>query len=104
MLQWVFCQWIRVHTKEYGQGRKTYNNDVCVKGLTSSEYEVDYYEKFEEVIELQNHSQHNKVFLFKCYWYDTTNRGIRVDLHHALIEINSKARLYNVNNIFVFAK
>jgi hypothetical protein len=73
VLQWVFCQWIRVHTKEYGQSRKTYNNDVCVKGSTSSEYEVDYYEKLEEVIELQYHSQHNKVFLFKCYWYDITN-------------------------------
>jgi hypothetical protein len=44
------------------------------------------------------------VFLFKCYWYDTTNRGIKVDLHHVLVEINSKARLRNVNDIFVFAK
>jgi len=25
------------HTEEYGQGRKTYNNGVCVKGSTSSE-------------------------------------------------------------------
>jgi hypothetical protein len=24
------------HTKEYKHGRKTYNNDVCVKGSTSS--------------------------------------------------------------------
>ena len=23
------------HTKEYGHGRKTYNNGVCIKGLTS---------------------------------------------------------------------
>jgi hypothetical protein len=43
-------------------------------------FEVDYYEKLEEVIELQYHSKHNKVFLFKSYWYDTTNRGIRVVL------------------------
>jgi hypothetical protein len=26
------------HTKEYGQGRKTYNSGVCVKGLTSNEF------------------------------------------------------------------
>jgi hypothetical protein len=31
------------HTEEYGHGRKTYNNGVCVKGSTSSELEVDYY-------------------------------------------------------------
>jgi len=53
---------------------------------------------------LQYHSEHNRVFLFKYYWYDTTNRGIRVDPHHGLVKINSKARLYNVNDVFVFAK
>jgi len=62
------------HTGEYGQGRKTYNNGVCVKRSTSSDYEVDYYEKLEEVIELQYHSKHNIVFLFKCYWYDNTDK------------------------------
>jgi hypothetical protein len=40
------------HTKEYGHGRKLYNNDVCIKGSTCSEFEVDYYNKLEEVIEL----------------------------------------------------
>jgi hypothetical protein len=44
------------------------------------------------------------VFLFKCYWYDTTDRGIRVDPHYGLVEINSKARLHNVNDVFVFTK
>jgi hypothetical protein len=44
------------------------------------------------------------VFLFKCHWYDTTDRGIRVDPHYGLVEINSKARLRNVNDVFVFAK
>jgi hypothetical protein len=44
------------------------------------------------------------VFLFKCYWYDTTDRGIRVDPHYDLVEINSKARHRNVNDVFVFAK
>jgi hypothetical protein len=61
------------HTKKYGHGRKTYN-DVCIKGSTSSEFEVDYYGRLEEVIELQYHSDQNIVFLFKCYWYDTTDR------------------------------
>ena len=72
-------------TKEYFQGRQTYNSEVCIKGSTSNEFEVYYYEKLEEVIELQYFSQHNKVFLFKCYCYDTINRGIRVDPHHAIV-------------------
>jgi hypothetical protein len=92
------------HTEEYEHGRKTYNNDVCVKGSTSSELEVDYYDRLEKVVELQYHNEQNRVFLFKCYWYDTTNRGIRFDTHYGLVEINSEARLRNVNDVFVFAK
>ena len=45
------------HTKQYGHGRKTYNNGVCVKGSTSSELEVDYYDRLEEVVKLQYHSE-----------------------------------------------
>jgi hypothetical protein len=92
------------HTEEYRHGRKTYNSGVCIKGSTSSEFEVDYYSRLEEVIELQYHSKQNRVFLFKCYWYDTTDRGIRVDPHYGLVEINSEARHRNVNDVFVFAK
>jgi len=55
------------HTDEYGHGRKTYNNGVCIKRSTSSEFEVDYYGKLKEVVELQYHSEQNRVFLFKCY-------------------------------------
>jgi len=50
------------HTEEYGHGRKTYNNGVCVKGSTSSEFEVDYCEKLEEVVELQYHSEQKDSF------------------------------------------
>ena len=92
------------HTEEYGHGRKTYNSVVCIKGSTSSEFEVDYYGRLEEVIKLQYHSEQNIVFLFKYYWYDTTDRGIRVDPHYGLVEINSKARHHNVNDVFVFTK
>lgn len=28
------------HTEEYGQGKKTYNNRVCVMGLTSNEFKT----------------------------------------------------------------
>ena len=92
------------HTEEYENGRKTYNNGVCVKGSTTCELKVDYYGRLEEVVELQYHSEQNRVFIFKCYWYDTTDRGIRVDPYYGLVEINSKARLRNINDVFVFAK
>ena len=36
------------HTEEYGHGRKTYNNCVCIKGSTLSEFEVDYYGRLDE--------------------------------------------------------
>jgi hypothetical protein len=63
-----------------------HNNEVCIKGLTFSEFEVDYYEKLEKVIELQYQNEHNRVLLFKCYWYDTTDKGIKVDPYHDLVE------------------
>ena len=43
------------YIKEYGEGGNTYNSGVCVKGSTFNEFEVDYYSKLEEVIELQYH-------------------------------------------------
>jgi hypothetical protein len=53
------------HNKEYGHGKKTYNNVVCIKGSTSSEFEVDYYGRLEEVIKLQYHSEQNRVFFIQ---------------------------------------
>jgi hypothetical protein len=40
------------HTEEYDHCRKTYNNRICVNESTFNEFEVDYYGKLEEVIEL----------------------------------------------------
>jgi hypothetical protein len=51
------------HTEKYEHGRKTYNISFCVKESTCSEFEVDYYGKLEEVIELQYHSENNSVFI-----------------------------------------
>jgi len=92
------------HIEEYRHGRKIYNNGVSVTGSTCSEFEVDYYGKLEEVIELKYHSEQNRVFLFKCYWYDTNDKGIRVDPYYGLVEINSKAKLCNINDVFIFTK
>ena len=53
---------------------------------------------------MQYYSKHNIVFLFKCYWYDITDRRIRVNLYHGLVKINLKARPRNVNDVFIFIK
>jgi hypothetical protein len=38
------------YTEDYGEGWNSYNNEVCVKKSTF--FEVDYYHKLEEAIEL----------------------------------------------------
>jgi hypothetical protein len=58
--------------------------------LEGNKLKENYYGRLEEVIKLQYHNEQNRVFLFKCYWYEMTDRGIRVDLYYGLVEINSK--------------
>jgi hypothetical protein len=53
---------------------------------------------------LQYYSEQNIVFLFKCYWYDTTDRWIKVDPHHGLVKVNTKTKLHNVKDVLVFTK
>ena len=45
------------HTKQYGDGRKTYNS------------EVHYYGKLEKIIELQYHRSQDTLILYKYDWY-----------------------------------
>jgi hypothetical protein len=61
--EYLFNEYV-FHTEEYGQYRKIYNSGICVKRLTSNKFKVDYYGKFEEVIELQYHNKLNKVFFY----------------------------------------
>jgi hypothetical protein len=75
------------HIEEYRQSGKTYKSGVYIKGSTSNKFEFDYYGKLKEVIKLQYHNKQNKAFLFKCYWYDTIDREIRVDPYHGLFKL-----------------
>jgi len=68
-----------------------------------NKFEVDYYSKLQEVIELWYYRLEDTVFLFKCYWYNT-DREIRIDSHHGLVVIIKRDRFYNINDIFVFIK
>ncbi|GLT95222.1 hypothetical protein SLE2022_129160 [Rubroshorea leprosula] len=76
--------------------QKTYNCGVCVKGTTiNSADETDYYGVLKEVIELlyYGHSGHQEtIILFNCDWYDT-NRGIRVNVEHGIVDVNPRFKL-----------
>lgn len=78
------------------------NSGVCVLGNSWSENEVDYYGILEEVIELEYYGAGNKVVLFRCHWYDISDRGIKVYPRFGLVEINSKRKL-STNDSFILA-
>ncbi|GKV17125.1 hypothetical protein SLEP1_g27667 [Rubroshorea leprosula] len=67
-----------------------------VPGATiNSADETDYYGVLKEVIELlyYGHSGHQEtIILFNCDWYDT-NRGIRVNVEHGIVDINPGFKL-----------
>ncbi|GLU16464.1 hypothetical protein SLE2022_328970 [Rubroshorea leprosula] len=83
-------------TEEFTSTRKTYNCGVCVKGTTiNSADETDYYGVLKEVIELlyYGHSGHQEtIILFNCDWYDT-NRRIRVNVEHGIVDVNPRFKL-----------
>jgi len=91
------------YNEEYEPGRKIYNNGVCVKGSTSSEFEVHYYEKLEEVIVLQYHNEHNRVFLFKFLGDDVFQVGELVEPYWVALSIDLEENsIFCVfDNIFV---
>jgi len=44
------------------------------------------------------------MILFKCYWHDTTDKEIKVDPYHGLVETNTKPKLRNIDDIFFFCQ
>lgn len=79
------------------------NNGVCVFGSSWSENEVDYCGLLEEVLELDYYGAGNKVVLFKCHWYDTSNRGVRMHPRFGVVEINVR-RALKTNDPFILAE
>ena len=81
----------RFHTKEYNENKSTMNCGVCVKGSSYNENELDYYGIVEEIIELTYIGTHNKLFLFKCHWFDPTR--VRVDKSYSIVDVQHKSKL-----------
>ncbi|XP_020085892.1 uncharacterized protein LOC109708518 [Ananas comosus] len=81
----VFCysgyliNGFRFHTKEREETLKSQNSGVWVQG-DDGYCSRDYFGQLLDIIELQYQGS-NKVFLFKCHWWDvcTVGRGYRED-------------------------
>ncbi|KAG6499607.1 hypothetical protein ZIOFF_039397 [Zingiber officinale] len=84
---------------EHGCFNATSNYGVCVLGSTINEYEVDYYGVLEEILELNYYGLKDVIVLFKCHWYDTSDKGMKVH-RLGLVEINHKSKL-NTNDPFI---
>ncbi|XP_058002326.1 uncharacterized protein LOC131179487 [Hevea brasiliensis] len=96
-----FVNGFKFHTHDYGRDRKTLNSGVWVKGSCYNEYESDYYNLLNEVLQLEYFGVGNNIILFKCEWFDT-NKGIRVHPQNGHIEIHPKSRLAS-NDPFILA-
>ncbi|XP_042379879.1 uncharacterized protein LOC121972257 [Zingiber officinale] len=96
-----FVNGFKFETMEYGRFKATSNYGVCVLGSTINEYEVDYYGVLEEILELNYYGLKDVIVLFKCHWYDTSDKGMKVH-RLGLVEINHKSKL-NTNDPFILA-
>lgn len=64
-----------------------------MKGSCWNEYESDYYELLDEVLEVEYvGTTRCIVVLFKCTWFNTVG-GVRVDPKHNLVDVKYKSRL-----------
>ena len=91
---------IRFHTVDRDKYHRTQNSGIIVKGEHQSE-EVDFYGVLTDIIELE-YCHGNRVFMFKCDWWDFGNKntGIKKDGH--LITVNVSRRWY-MDDPFVLA-
>ena len=76
-----FTRGFLFHTQEHGEGRKTCNYGICVKGesYTNASDEADYYGILTDIIQIEYEGVVNlKITLFKCKCYDPViGRGTR---------------------------
>ncbi|OMO87017.1 hypothetical protein CCACVL1_09317, partial [Corchorus capsularis] len=98
-----FVNGYKFHTFNYGQNRETMNYGVCVKGSCYNDYDCDFYGILVEILELEYVRNGNKVVLFKCHWFDMSDRGVRVHPHYGLVEVKHASTLSS-NEPFVLAQ
>ena len=83
------------------------NSGVCVTGSNYGDAESDFYGLLEEVIELEypssSHGCPKTVVLFKCLWFDPSERGTKVHPEYRFVEVNHK-RKYQKYDPFILAQ
>lgn len=91
---------IRFHTKDREEKCSTQNSGVVVEGEHEGQM-IDFYGLLGEIIEL-SYIGKNQVILFKCDWFDLSNRsGIQIDEHN-FTSVNFSRTWYK-NDPFVLA-
>ncbi|XP_058202291.1 uncharacterized protein LOC131316843 [Rhododendron vialii] len=79
---------VRFQTKERDGCRRTQNSGIFVKGE-----ETEFYGILVDIIELQ-YCHGNRVFLFKCDWWDTSNKKTRIKKDGHLTSVNISCKWY----------
>jgi hypothetical protein len=79
--------------------RKITNNGVCTHGQTDR---VDYYERLEEIYELEYLGcKPLKPVIFKCHWFDTN--VVRWNKNLGLVEIKQSS-VYPGHDVYIVAQ
>ena len=66
----------KFHTNTHSTRKVADNSRVCVEAADESQDKDDFYDRLEEIIELEYPAMPIKrVNLFKCHWYDPTRHG-----------------------------
>ncbi|KAK9287212.1 hypothetical protein L1049_015625 [Liquidambar formosana] len=91
----------RFHTEKYGEHHRTQNSGVVVKGEHQSEEEVDFYGVLTDVIML-SYCGGNRVFLFKCDWWDIGNKKMGIHQDDHFTSVNTARKWYG-DDPFVLA-
>ncbi|KAG2322926.1 hypothetical protein Bca52824_016139 [Brassica carinata] len=92
-----FTRGFLFHTQKQGEGRKTCNFGVSVKGesYTNASDEADYYGILTDIIQIQYEGSVNlKITLFKCKWFDPLiGRGTRRS-NGGIVDVLSSRKYY----------
>ena len=92
-----FSRGFLFHTQKHGEGRKTCNYGICVKGesYTNASDEADYYGILTDIIQIEYEGAVDlKITLFKCKWYDPKiGRGTRRS-NGGIVDILSSRKYY----------
>ncbi|CAH9102617.1 unnamed protein product [Cuscuta europaea] len=81
----------KFNTIARSEERMTCNCGITVKCTSYDGLRLDYYGLIHEIIQLEY--QNYKVIVFKCEWFEPSERGTRVHPLYDLVDVNMQYRL-----------